>query len=103
MAKDIADYGIQHLQFNQDSSCFIVSTSYGFRVFALQDDEGPAKQQLNRRFEQGGIGFGEMLFRYERAEQLPELYGHDPGYLLIGATMSVSLVGVKHHAFQQTE
>eukprot|EP00730_Choanoeca_flexa_P003394 TRINITY_DN11394_c0_g1_i1.p1 TRINITY_DN11394_c0_g1~~TRINITY_DN11394_c0_g1_i1.p1 ORF type:complete len:345 (+),score=74.20 TRINITY_DN11394_c0_g1_i1:124-1158(+) len=63
MAKDIADYGIQHLQFNQDSSCFIVSTSYGFRVFALQDDEGPAKQQLNRRFEQGGIGFGEMLFR----------------------------------------
>eukprot|EP00045_Choanoeca_perplexa_P002678 m.25919 g.25919 ORF g.25919 m.25919 type:complete len:346 (+) comp11644_c0_seq1:82-1119(+) len=62
MAKDALDLGIHHLQFNQDSSCFIVATSFGFRVFALQED-GPVKQQLNRRFENGGIGYAEMLYR----------------------------------------
>lgn len=49
---------VQHIGFNQDQSCFAVSTQQGFKVFTSV----PVKGQFVREL-QAGIGIVEMHFR----------------------------------------
>ena len=49
---------IHSLTFNQDGSCFVVSTSIGMRVYNTNEFYGV----LNRNFD-GGINYSSMYYR----------------------------------------
>lgn len=50
---------ILYVGFNQDHGCFACGTNNGFRIF----NSDPFKETIRREFQQGGIGYVEMLFR----------------------------------------
>jgi len=50
---------IYHVNFNQDCTCFSVSTKNGFYI----SDSNPFKERFRREFDDGSIGLVEMLYK----------------------------------------
>ena len=54
----IEDNSIISVSFNQDSSCFTISTQNGFKIYQTYPFKGPYERKMN-----GGIGNVEMLYK----------------------------------------
>ncbi|CAN6631080.1 SVP1-like protein 2 [Trichomonascus vanleenenianus] len=74
IAQDTGPKTFLSCSFNQDYGCFAVSHDSGFRVYSSD----PLELRVDRRFQDGGIGISQMLYRTNYLALVGG--GHNPKY-----------------------